>query len=134
MCEHVILWGRPDDIMTVIYKGQDYSVARLVLPFCFMLLGSALTGGGAGGRMMVSYTTSEYTGTMVAYGGSSDYSYGGAGTIYTVENNAKKTVIVDNGEPYTVTVSSALYHYRPILVLDKNHTDYCFTFERGMCA
>ena len=55
--------------------------------------------------MMVSYTDSEYTGTMVAYGGSSDYSYGGAGTIYTVEDGSKKKIIVDNGEPYTVTVT-----------------------------
>ena len=64
-----------------------------------------MTGGGAGGRISVSFTDSEYTGTMVAYGGSSSYSYGGAGTIYTVEDSSKKIIIVDNGEPYTVTVS-----------------------------
>ena len=75
---------------------------------CFInhvLTGSASTGGGAGGRIFVSFTETEYTGSFVAYGGPSTYSYGGAGTIYTVENNAKKTIIVDNGEPYTVTVS-----------------------------
>ena len=54
--------------------------------------------------MMVSYTDTEYTGTLVAYGGASDYSYGGAGTIYKVVNNAKKILIVDNGEKYTVKV------------------------------
>ena len=69
-----------------------------------ILTGSAGTGGGAGGRIFVSFTKTEYTGTYVAYGGSSAYSYGGAGTIYTVENDAKKTIIVDNREPYTVTV------------------------------
>ena len=66
-----------------------------------------MTGGGAGGRISVSYTTSEYTGTMQAYGGSSDYSYGGAGTIYKVEDT-KKILVVDNGEPYTVSVSLLL--------------------------
>ena len=54
--------------------------------------------------MMVSYTDTEYTGTLVAYGGASDYSYGGAGTIYKVVNNAKKILVVDNGEKYTVKV------------------------------
>ena len=72
-----------------------------------MFVGSAVTGGGAGGRISVSYTTSEYTGTMVAYGGSSDYSYGGAGTIYKVDGS-KKILVVDNGEPYTVSVSCFL--------------------------
>ena len=53
---------------------------------------------------MVSYINAEYTGTMVAYGGASDYSYGGAGTIYKDINNAKKILIIDNGDKYTVKV------------------------------
>ena len=53
-------------------------IILLLYLIIYYILGSVVTGGGEGGRMMVSYTDSEYTGTMVAYGGSSDYSYGGA--------------------------------------------------------
>ena len=74
--------------------------------------------------MMVSYTDSEYTGTMVAYGGSSDYSYGGAGTIYTVEDGSKKKIIVDNGEPYTVTVSQLLLSCQPRVIVMS-----CFVYK-----
>lgn len=67
-------------------------------------IGSATTGGGGGGRIAITYTTSEYTGVKVAYGGSSPYSYGGAGTVY-VRAGAKRKLYIDNKQPYTVPVS-----------------------------
>ena len=67
------------------------------------VIGSATSGGGAGGRIAVLVSSSEYTGTYVTYGGASAYSYGAAGTVY-VEEADKKTLIVDNKEPYSVKV------------------------------
>ena len=65
--------------------------------------GSGTTGGGAGGRVSITYTDSEYTGTHIAYGGASDYSYGGAGTVY-VKAGTKRKLYIDNKNPYTVPV------------------------------
>ncbi|KAH3816422.1 hypothetical protein DPMN_117938 [Dreissena polymorpha] len=69
-----------------------------------MSAGSATTGGGAGGRISVTYTTSsEFTGSWTTYGGKSTHSYGGAGTVYVVAVT-KKFLYVDNKEPYPVPV------------------------------
>ena len=73
---------------------------------CDVFLGTSKAGGGAGGRMMVRFTDTEYTGTFIAYGGESEMSYGGAGTVYLDQIGYKKTLIVDNREPYDVPVST----------------------------
>lgn len=62
------------------------------------------TGGGAGGRLAVYYTSSEFTGQFQAYGGPSFTGYGGAGTVY-VDTGSKTKLIVDNNEVHYVAVS-----------------------------
>ena len=64
----------------------------------------ATSGGGAGGRVAVYYTTSEWNGQMTAYGGASAAGYGGSGTVY-VESATKKMLYVKNKEPFSVSVS-----------------------------
>jgi hypothetical protein len=66
--------------------------------------GTSSTGGGAGGRVAVYYTSSEYTGEFTAYGGQSSGDYGGAGTVY-VDTGSKTKIIVDNKEAHTVQVN-----------------------------
>jgi len=65
--------------------------------------GTSSTGGGAGGRVAVYYTSSEYTGEFTAYGGQSSAGYGGAGTVY--ESSGSKTkLFIDNKEVHSVQV------------------------------
>ena len=70
-----------------------------------LIAGTPETGGGAGGRMSIRYSTSsEFTGTWQAYGGRSQHSDGGAGTVY-VRTVTKRLLYVDNGRPYIGPVS-----------------------------
>ena len=54
-------------------------------------------GGGGGGRISIYYTSNLFTGTISARGGPGA-NYGGAGTVYSRNNNAASAqLIVDNG-------------------------------------
>ena len=57
------------------------------------------SGGGGGGRIAASYTTSTYTGSMVAYGGTAGGGTGkpaGAGTVYQKPTGSSATLKIDN--------------------------------------
>ena len=83
---------------------------RIVTIFyhCLHLTGSASTGGGAGGRVAITYTDSEFTGSYVAYGGPSAHSPGGAGTVH-INANSKSKLYIDNKQATDVDVSTHLY-------------------------
>jgi hypothetical protein len=82
------------------------------------LTGLASTGGGAGGRVAITYTDSEFTGSYVAYGGRSAHSTGGAGTVY-VNAGSKSKLYIDNKQASNVDVSTCfqkvIYMYLSIV-------------------
>lgn len=55
--------------------------------------GSAGGGGGSGGRISILSTSSFYTGSVTAYGGSSPVEAGAAGTIYKKDKTTGKTIL-----------------------------------------
>lgn len=90
---------------------SDYESSLWNLEFDNKLLlflsGSSSRGGGAGGRISIMYSVSEFTGSYQAYGGQSKYSTGGAGTIYMLADGKSK-LIIDNKTPYNVPVCITL--------------------------
>ena len=72
--------------------------------------GHSFGGGGGGGRIASIFTNNTFTGKLEAYGGRSNLSPGGAGTVYLAsKDNTFRKLIVDNqniGKPSSDTIEN----------------------------